>query len=42
MEDTKNIPNKEKAAFACCNEIQYLQEGLTKKEYIVGQAIAGQ
>ena len=35
--DTKN---KDRAAFACCDEVNYLQEGLTKREYYAGQAMA--
>ena len=35
--DTKN---QDRAAFACCDEVNYLQEGLTKREYYAGQAMA--
>ena len=39
--DKPETPNVNKAAFACCDEDSYLQEGLTKKEYLLGQALAG-
>lgn len=34
------IENKDKSAFACVDS-DFLQEGLTKREYFVGQALQG-
>lgn len=39
MEDI-NTKNADRGAFACCDEQNYLQEGLTKREYFAAQAMA--
>jgi hypothetical protein len=39
MESLKT-PNKNRAAFAC-SDPEYLQIGLTKREYFAGQALQG-
>ncbi len=38
--DNQTTPNEEKGAFPCINE-DYLQEGLTKREYIATHILAG-
>ena len=39
--ENKNTKNKDRGAFACCDEQSYLQEGLTKREYFAIQILAG-
>ena len=39
--DNSDTLNKNKGAFACVDDVNYLQHGLSKREYFAGLAMQG-